>query len=208
MGIAHLVVVVGGFKSYLGNAHLNGPFSKKGFLKCIQSFCNILCWNIGESGLETCCNKDSNDLFDQLFLLLWIREWYFPTCFQPNRRLRAKNSRAGAEKHGRRKIWKKCKGSEIKRGSTWGQCGCHQRRKSAITVMVTDSVQWTRHTSSAIGKMTPAPVWNPWSFHLRELDAFIKTKLCCHHSHKLTLLLSICQKVFALVMMSIFKLVS
>ena len=149
-------------------------FPKRGFLKCIRSFCNILRWNIGESGLETCCNKDSNDLFDQLFLLLWIREWYFPTCFQPNRRLRAKNSRAGAEKHGRRKIWKKCKGREIKRGSTWGQCGCHQRRKSAITVMVTDSVQWTRHTSSAIGKMTPAPVWNPWSFHLRELDAFIK----------------------------------
>ena len=122
----------------------------------------------------------------------------FPHVFSPTGGFVPKTVERGQKKHGRRKIWKKCKGREIKRSSTWGQCGCHQRRKSAITVMVTDSVQWTRHTSSAIGKMTPAPVWNPWSFHLRELDAFIKRKLCCHHSQKLTLLLSICQKVFAL----------
>ena len=199
---------MGGQKLYGQCPFERTTFQKGASLNAFDHFATFCLETFGESGLETCCNKDSNDLFDQLFLLLWIREWYFPTCFQPNRRLRAKNSRAGAEKHGRRKIWKKCKGSEIKRGSTWGQCGCHQRRKSAITVMVTDSVQWTRHTSSAIGKMTPAPVWNPWSFHLRELDAFIKTKLCCHHSHKLTLQLSICQKVFALMMMSIFKLVS
>ena len=98
----------------------------------------------------------------------------FPHVFSPTGGFVPKTVERGQKNIGRREIWKKCKGREIKRGRTWGQCGCHQRRKSAITVMVTDSVQWTRHTSSAIGKMTPAPVWNPWSFHLREIDAFIK----------------------------------
>ena len=45
-------------------------FQKGASLNAFDHFATFCLETFGESGLETCCNKDSNDLFDQLFLLL------------------------------------------------------------------------------------------------------------------------------------------
>ena len=96
-----------------------------------------MCWTSWPSDTETCCNKDSNDLFDQLFLLLWIHEWYFPTSFQATPRLCAKKRRRRGKTKYRRSALE-----TITRES-----GCHQRESRAKqdrdhpAVMVTEPDQ-------------------------------------------------------------------
>ena len=140
----------------------------------------ILRWKIASkvAAIEMWSNKDSNDLFDQLFLLLWIHEWYFPTSFQP--RSRAVCQKQATER--RQKILKKC----MRRQRTH-ESGCHQRGKSGKAGSRSSSRHgdrvWPPPPPAPFGKMTQAPAWNPWSFHLRGKPSWKETVLLLTLKH-------------------------